>query len=184
MSKILIITAGHHDRDPGAIGNGYKENALNIEIVELVIKRIKQLDPSVNIWTDDSKLTLSQVIGMVKEFATDEDVWVEYHFDASISPKASGATSLVADGARQLSKDIAKELVDIGSTILEIPNRGVKSEKDSARGRLAMLHTKATSVLYEVGFISNPTDMANHQDWKHWLADEHARILLKYYKMK
>ena len=184
VSKTLIITAGHHDRDPGAIGNGYKESALNIEIVGLVIKRIKQLDPSVNIWTDDSKLTLSQVIAKVKEFVTVQDIWVEYHFDASVSPKASGATSLVADGARQLSKDIAKELVDIGSTILEIPNRGVKSEKDSARGRLAMLHTKATSVLYEIGFISNPTDMANHQDWKHWLADEHARILLKYYKMK
>lgn len=179
MSKTLIITAGHHAKDSGAVGNGYKENTLNVEIVELIIKRIKQLDSSIEIWTDDFKLTLSQVIAKVKEFASTEDVWVEYHFDASVSPKVSGATALVADGARKKSKSIAKELVDIGSTILEIPNRGVKSEKDSARGRLAMLHTKATSVLYEVGFISNPTDMVNHQDWKHWLADEHARILIK-----
>lgn len=179
---VLIITAGHHDKDPGAIGNGYKESALNIEIVKLIIQRVKELDPTVIVWTDESKWTLSQLIAKVKAFATSEDVWVEYHFDASVSPKASGATSLVADGARQKSKSIAKELVDIGSTILEIPNRGVKSEKNSARGRLAMLHTKATSVLYEVGFISNPTAMQNHQDWKHWLADEHARILIKYVK--
>jgi N-acetylmuramoyl-L-alanine amidase len=175
----LIITAGHHAKDSGAVGNGYKENTLNVEIVDLIIQRLKQLDPSIEIWTDDFKLTLSQVIAKVKEFATIEDVWVEYHFDSSITPKVSGATALVADGARQPSKDLGKKLVDIGSTILEIPNRGVKSEKDSARGRLAMLHTKATSVLYEVGFISNPTDMINHQDWKHWLADEHARILIK-----
>lgn len=179
MKKTLIITAGHHLKDSGAVGNGYKENALNIEMRDLVVARVKQLAPHINVWTDKDHLTLSQVIAEVNKFATENDVWLEYHFDSSINPKASGSTSLVADGARQVSKNLGKELVDIASTILEIPNRGVKSEKDSARGRLAMLHTKATSVLFEVAFISNPTDMINHQSWKHWLADEHARILIK-----
>lgn len=179
MGKVLIVTAGHHINDSGAVGNGYRENALNIEIRDLTVARVKQLAPHIKVWTDKDQLTLSQVIAEVNKIVTSESVWLEYHFDSAIIPKASGATALIAEGARDASKKLGQELVDIGSTVLEIPNRGVKSEKDSARGRLAMLHTKATSVLYEVGFISNPTDVANHQDWKYWLADEHARILIK-----
>lgn len=174
----IFLTAGHHLRDSGAVGNGYKENALTIEMRDLIAKRIRQLDPNIEVWLDDDKDTLSQVIAKVDKLATPKDLWLEIHFDAGITPKPSGATSLVAANARQASKDIAKKFVDMGSTILGIPNRGVKSETESNRGRLAMLHTKANSVLYEVGFISNPSDMVNHQDWKHWMADEFSRIAI------
>lgn len=178
MNKIFL-TAGHHLKDSGAVGNGYKENQLNIELRDLIAKRISDLDPKQVVWLDYDKDTLSQVISKISEVASAKDIWLELHFDSSINPKASGCTALVAENAREASKSLGKQIVDIGSTILEIPNRGVRSEKQSARGRLAMLHTRATSVLYEVGFISNPTDMINHQDWKHWFADEVARILLK-----
>ncbi len=179
MSKRVFLTAGHHLRDPGAMGNGYKENSLTIEIRNLISKRIKSLDPTIEVWTDDDNDTLSQVIAKINKIATSEDYLLELHFDASISPKASGGTSLVAKGAREKSLDFGKELSEIGSTILNIPNRGVKSEEESHRGRLGILHTAASSVLYEVGFISNPTDMVNYQDWKEWLADDFARIIIK-----
>lgn len=178
MSKKIFLTAGHHLKDPGAIGNG-KENTLTMEIRNMIYERIKSLDSSITVWIDDDHDTLSQVISKINKIATADDYLLELHFDASISPKASGGTSLVAQGARQKSIDFAKELSYIGSTILKIPNRGVKSEVESNRGRLGILHTPASSVLYEVGFISNPSDMVNYQEWKEWLADDFARIIIK-----
>lgn len=179
MSKRIFLTAGHHLKDPGAIGNGYKENELTIEIRDMIAERIRVLDPSVSIWLDDDSDTLGQVISKINKIATSEDYLLELHFDASVTPKPSGGTSLVAEGARHKSVDFAIELSEIGSQILNIPNRGVKSELESHRGKLGILHTAASSVLYEVGFISNPTDMINYQVWKEWLADDFARIIIK-----
>ena len=179
MGNTIFLTAGHHNKDSGAIGNGYKENALNMELRDMITQRIKQLNPNIKVWNDDDNDTLSQVIAKINKVATSNDILLEVHFDASLSPKSSGGTALIADGAREKSQLLGAELVNIGSTVLKIPNRGVWNEKKSNRGRLGILHTPASSVLYEVGFISNPTDMINHQDWKHWLADEFARILIK-----
>jgi len=179
MSKRIFLTAGHNLKDPGAIGNGYKENELTIEIRDMIAERINSLDPSIEVWVDDDNDTLAQVISKIKKVATPQDYLLELHFDASISPKASGGTALIAKDARKSSIDFATELSDIGSRILQIPNRGVKSEVESHRGKLGILHTAASSVLYEVGFISNPTDMINYQEWKEWLADDFARIIIK-----
>lgn len=175
---VIFLVAGHHLKDPGASGNGYQENKLTIEMRDLIATRIRQLSPGTILWVDEDRDTLSQVIAKVNAVATVDDYLLDVHFDAAASPKASGATAFVADGARDKSKTFGKDNVDMVSTILRIPNRGVRSEKLSNRKRLGILHTKASSALLEVGFISNPTDMVNHEDWKHWAADEIARICI------
>ena len=180
MAKKLFLTAGHHNKDSGAVGNGYKESELNIELRDLITQRVKELNASIEVYNDDDDLTLGQVIANVIETATSQDVFVEIHFDASDNASASGTTALVANNAGDKSKALAKELVDLNASILGIKNRGVKSEADSHRGKLGMLHTKAISVLMEIAFISNPKDMELYQEHKHWLADDYARTLIKY----
>src|SRR5690606_34858560 len=96
----IFLTAGHHNNDSGAIGNGYKENALNIELRDMIATRIRKLSPNAKVWTDNDNDTLSQVIAKVGKIATYNDIWVEFHFDASSNHTASGATALVATNAR------------------------------------------------------------------------------------
>jgi|SRR5690606_26759570 len=177
---MIFLTAGHHNRDSGAVGNGYKESDLTKEIRDLTLTRIKQLSPRTKVWADNDNDTLSQVIAKVKGLATAKDIWVELHFDASSNSTATGATALVATNAREKSKELANDLVSIGSKVLGIRNRGVKTELESNRGRLAMLHTPASSVLYEVAFISNKDDIKAYQEMKYWLSDELARVLIKH----
>lgn len=180
MSTTIYLTAGHHNNDPGAVANGYKENTLNIELRDMIAECIRTLSPATKLCLDDDKDTLSQVIKKVSEKATAKDIWLEIHFDSAANNSATGSTSLVANSAMEKSKLLADDLASATATILEIKNRGVKSEKDSHRGRLAMLHTKAISVLLEVAFVSNKLDMELYESWKHWLSDEIARILIKY----
>lgn len=177
---MIFLTAGHHNRDSGAIGHGYKESDLTKEIRDLTAARIRQLDSTVDLWLDDDNDTLTQVIHKVKSKAKPTDVWLELHFDAASSPTATGATALVAANAREKSKKLAADLVSIGSKVLGIRNRGVMSELNSNRGRLGMLHTAASSVLYEVAFISNENDVEAYQDMKYWLSDELARVLINH----
>ncbi len=179
MNRKIFLLAGHHLKDPGAVANGYQENRLTIEVRELIAKRIRQLAPEVPIWLDDDKDTLSQVIGKVNKLATSNDILFDIHFNSFTDAKATGSEAFVHNNASQLSRTIAGEASKWAATILGIQDRGVKTEQQAARGRLGILYTPANNVLLEVGFLSNPNDMAGYEKWKHWMADEQARLLIR-----
>ncbi len=177
----LFLTAGHHFKDSGAVANGYQENLLNIEIRDLVVAELKKRFPGIEVWTDSDSKTLAQVILEVKAQATANDIWIEFHFDSAERIAASGTTALVANNAREKSRLIAADLALVGSQTLAIPNRGVRTESESNRGKLGMLHTAASSVLLEVGFVSNIGDMVSFQKQKHCLAEVYANKIAKYF---
>lgn len=183
---MIFLTAGHHNNDPGAIGNGFTEADLTREIRHLIHKRITQLSPTTNVWLDDDNDPLNQVTAKIGQQIRDQDLVIDLHFDAFTNPKASGTTALVSTNASERSKMIGAELAGMTSTILGIPNRGVRDEKQSSRGRLAILNMKGAAVLLEIAFISNPGDMANYikndEALKYWLAEEIAQILIKFDK--
>lgn len=168
---MLYLTAGHHFKDPGAVANGYQENNLNIELRDLITKELKEKYPDVKFWTDKDTSTLSQVILEIKPQVTSKDYWVEIHFDSSERKAATGTTALVANNSREKSRSLASALASLTSETLGITNRGVKSESESNRGKLAMLHTSASSVLLEIAFISNSSDLQKYQKEKKCLAE-------------
>ncbi len=167
--KTIFITAGHHNRDSGAIGNGYQENVLAKELRDLITSKLREI-ACLKIWNDNDDDTLSQVIAKINKVATADDFLLEIHFDSAERISASGTTALVASGAREKSKDFAGQLAGDVAAIVGITNRGVKSETESNRGRLGILHTKASSCLLEIAFISNRSDMEKYQQYKEPLA--------------
>ncbi|OOG19122.1 hypothetical protein BWD42_04010 [Sphingobacterium sp. CZ-UAM] len=178
MAK-LYLTAGHHFKDSGAVANGYQENNLNIELRDLMVSEFKRKYPSIEVWTDNDSDTLSQVITKVKNQATSQDYWIEIHFDAADVLSASGTTALIANDAREKSLSLAKDLSSVCALTLDIKNRGVKSESESHRGKLGMLHTAASSVLWEVAFVSNKSDMKRFEMEKLCLAEAAVNVIAK-----
>lgn len=181
MRKIFLL-AGHHLNDSGAVGNGYKENNLTIELRGLVTSAVRRIFPEGQIVNDSDGDTLATVISRVNKVVSTDDILIEFHFDSADRKEASGATALIAQGARERSKSIANELAKITSGVLGITNRGVKSEIESNRGRLGILHTKASSVLLEVAFISNVKDLDHYHCNKLKLADEIAKYIVQIFK--
>lgn len=175
---MIFLTAGHHKKDPGAVNEGLKESNLNLELVGLIIERAKQIDPNIDIWTDDFKDTLPEVISKVRSSATKEDVWIEIHFDSAENKEAAGSTAIVANNARARSYNIADRLLII-HRVLNTRNRGIITESKSNRGKLGMLSTAASSVLLEIEFMSNNSAILNYDKWKYWVADEIARVLIE-----
>ena len=175
-----FISAGHNNkgikRDSGAVGNGYQEADLTVEFRDMVIAECLKLGVKVIKDNDDERL--GTYLERIKTGSG--SVVVEYHFDASDKPTATGTTGLIEAEADRLDKAFAKELTDITATTLGIKNRGVITEAQSHRGSLGLMREDGIICLMEIAFISNKQDMISYQNNKKSLAVKHAQIIKKY----
>ena len=177
---MVFISAGHNPKgikvDPGAIGNGYHEANLTVEFRDLVIKQCLKLGLKVIQDRDDERLGT-----YLERIQTGNgSVVVEFHFDAAVSPTATGTTALIEEEADRLDKAFAKELVDLTSKALGIKSRGVLTEAQSHRGKLGLMREEGIICLLELCFISNPTDVRQYKANKEKLAIEMAKIIKRY----
>lgn len=171
----IYISAGHHNHDSGAIGiNGRQENKETIKLRDRILQYIK---PGYRVITDSDQETLSQYLRRIDP--GDGSVVLELHFD-SYNGQASGTTALYMTGAPKESIIFAAELTQMVSSTLGITNRGAKSEADSARGRLGLVHEDGITALLEICFIDNASDMAKYDANIDQLASGVARLLMKY----
>lgn len=176
---MIFLFAGHNFNDPGAIGvDGVSEAKLTMEFRDLVFNRL----PSKQVIRDDDEQSLAQLIKQIKPGSG--SVLLDCHFN-SAGKTATGTEVIIADQANADSRKFASELAFISAAILGIPNRGVKSEKESHRGRLGILHTAAgIAALTEIAFISNPKDLERYHANKINLADSYARLLMHWDGLK
>ena len=179
----IFILAGHHNNDPGAISphTGEKEADLTKELAGMVTERINDIAPDIETWNDDPNDALNRVVAKISERITNKDIICDIHFNSFHSSSATGFEVIVSNNAGQVSKSIANDLCDIIPKVIGISNRGVKTESQTARGRLAIVNLPGVAVLIETAFLSNPTDMDKYHKQKHWVADEIARILIKHH---
>lgn len=183
----LLVTfplAGHHFKDSGAVYNGRQENKETIKFRDTLVPFLKAISTKVII--DNDNQTLSEVIRTLKP--GDGSVLYDVHLNASANSNATGTECLVSNESfknKDLSYKMAMEICDVTSKLLNIKNRGVKPESYSARGKLGILHTKAgISVLHELCFISNKTDMESLDKNRNQLCEAIALILKKYDDLK
>lgn len=174
-----FISAGHHLKDSGATANGRRENKEAILLRELIICEL--FKHNIKVFHDRDTETLGQYLARIKPgYAS---VVVELHFNAAKDPKATGTEVLVADNYTEMSKEFAAELSKVISETLGIPNRGVKTESQSARGKLAFVRKQGCTALIEVCFISNPNDMRKYDENIDRLAVEIAKVIARYDNM-
>lgn len=169
----IYLSAGHYDKDPGATANGYVERDLATELRDLIVPKLG----GYRVITDKDSESLSQYLKRIKP--GEASVVVEIHFNAA-TPKATGAEVLVADNHNKISWDLAGDLSTGIASSLCIPNRGVKTESDSHRGRLAFVRQPGACALIEVCFITNPSDMGKYEQYKEELVDRIAGVLKRY----
>ena len=177
---MIFCSAGHNPKgiktDSGAVGNGYREADLAVEFRNLVSAELARM--GVQFVTDRDDERLAEYLERIKTGSG--SVVLEFHFDASDNPKATGCTSIIGGDADRLDIAFARELANATSLVLGIKNRGVISETASHRGRLGLMRENGTVSLLELCFISNPNDLKAYHAKKNVLAKEIAKILVRY----
>lgn len=175
---MIFLSAGHHDKDPGAVSGKFIERDLTKESRGLIEFH---LDPKQVIKDKDFE-TNAQYQSRIKPGSG--SVLFDIHFN-SAGATATGTECFVnkkdfAD-KNSLSYKMAAEICEVTSKMLGITNRGVKSEAQSQHPRIGVLNLGAgVSVLWEICFISNPLNMAKYTQFKRELNKEVALILKKY----
>src|SRR5690625_1296174 len=158
MNK-LIITAGHHNADSGAVANGFKENEEAIKDRNELVKAVHFIDPTIEVVIDDDNDNLATVIRKINAVGTSRDLLLDIHYN-SASVVATGVEAFINGQDDPENRRIAGRLVELSSKMLNLPNRGVKLESSSQHPRLGILHTVVKrSILLERGFINNANDM-------------------------
>lgn len=177
---MLYISAGHNPNgiktDSGAVGNGKREADLTVEFRNLVIEELKK--SGAKYISDNDSERLGQYLKRAE--TGNGSVVLEFHFDASVNSKATGATALVGVDADDNDKAFARDILYATVSTFGIKNRGVLSEADSHRCRLGLMREKGIVALLELCFISNPADLKAYDLHKAELAGKIADILIKY----
>ena len=176
MRKIFL-SAGHGGVDVGAVGNGYREADLTIELRDLIAENL--ISFGINPITDDNRNALAQTMRFFQNKVAKDSILVDIHWN-SFNSKSTGVEVLVPAQPTKTEKSIATDLCNTISNTLSIVSRGVKTELQSARGRLGWMRLTGENVLIETCFISNPNDMDSYQVNKEKLAKNIADVLLKY----
>jgi N-acetylmuramoyl-L-alanine amidase len=176
---MIFASAGHHNTDPGAIANGYKESYLTQVFRNRIYEEI--IIRGGNVILDKDYETLSQYLKRIQPGSG--SVVCDLHFNASNDPEATGTEVFAANNPESIA--LATELSEAISKVLSIPNRGAKLQHQSNRSSLAILNTKAgISILPEICFMSNINDLTKFFTHQDLLAKIFACTLIYYDNLK
>ena len=162
MGKIITITAGHSNVDPGAVNGQHREADIAQDARNIVAYYLKQ--KGIEIRTDGEgkgNLSLNKAIGLIKGSA----IAVEFHCNASANKSAKGVEALAQSKDKTISQQLCKAVADA----MGIPLRGDRGWKPENSGQHTRLGYVANGgIILELFFISNDQELAIwHQ--KKWL---------------
>jgi N-acetylmuramoyl-L-alanine amidase len=169
QTKTLLISAGHSNTDPGAVGNGYTEADIVLEFRDLVANELKSLGVS---FTKDGEKGDNLPLSTAIKLATEHDISIEFHCNAFTNPNATGVETL----SHSHHYPIGQQICNVASNVLGIANRGAKGESSGQHSRLGFI-ARGNGIIVELFFISNPNDVRKYQENKHTLAYEVAVVL-------
>ncbi|GGJ67034.1 N-acetylmuramoyl-L-alanine amidase [Anoxybacillus voinovskiensis] len=150
--KIIVIDPGHGGKDSGTIGSdGAMEKTLTLNTALRLKQELEKTGAIVYLTrTDDTYLTLQERVRIAHQ--SHADAFISIHYDSSPT-LASGMTVYYYD--QQSDYPLALSLDPFFSNGLSIPYRGVRF------GDFHVIReTTVPSVLLELGYVNNPTELA------------------------
>lgn len=158
----ILCSAGHSNikgLDRGAVGNGFVEGDLAVELRDAVAARLRELGETTVLEDgfDGENDPLKKALALAKQAS----VAVEFHWNASDNPKAMGIEVLSKPKHKELAQTLARAI----GYATGIGLRGVlgwKADNSGQHHRLAFC--EANGLIVEVCFITNVDDMERYRD--------------------
>lgn len=155
MSRKVYLFAGHSASDAGAIGyDGTKESQLTQVLRNGVWHHLWKWGKGIDAVRDLDAWSLPKAVAYLRKNAKPNDLLVEFHFNHN-HPTASGTEAFVHRNTSPENAQLASKMTSALASIMGIPDRGVKTEEQSARGRIGILHAPPRVILLEVCFLNH-----------------------------
>ena len=148
----VFIDAGHGGTDPGALGYGYRESDLNLQVAKKVESKLKSKGIDVKMSrSSDIFYSLSERAEMANDYGA--DAFVSIHQNSAKDKSANGIETYYnrnKEEDKPLSNDIQTQVISqTGAN-----NRGVKNAEFTV-----LVKSKMISALVECGFITNESEV-------------------------
>lgn len=162
QNKVIAVDAGHGGSDPGAVVSGVQEKTINYAIATKLKALLEAQGAKVlMIREQDSTVDIYVRAGIANQARA--DAYISIHHNTASSPKATGTeTWYYPDPEKRAFAQAVHKAV--------IANTGaVDREIKESLGFVVTRETRMPSALVEVGFMSNPQDMAKALDEEYQL---------------
>lgn len=161
----VLLDPGHGGRDPGAVSqNSVHEADLVFDVARVVSQSLDgrkcpndkfMIRTSLTRGEEDAYVSPTHRFNAIRQVSP--HVFVSIHANASENPEATGTETIFRDARDyELAECVHYPLV----RNLGLRDRGIKSDLLTLRRKLAVLNDGITpSILIELGFMSNPSDL-------------------------
>jgi len=173
---MIYIVAGHTGRGTGASSIYLDEGVETIVLRNLICLNFTRLN-FLDFETDDDKDSLQTVLNKLKDKVKKDDIVLDIHFN-SANQSANGSEIFIPTNCTDKEKNLAEKLLKTVTDTLQIKSRGVKVEGQSQHSRLGILHLPCTTVLLEVCFLTNKSDVNRYKENREVLAERIANLFI------
>ena len=176
VNQFVTVTAGHSNKDPGAVNGKFKEAELVSQFRNAVAYYLREA--GIQYKTDGVGATNQNLNAAIK-LIKGSSVAVEFHMNAATSKQANGIETIALPKDKKLAQDLSKAVADAFGSRLRGDN-GWIDQSQSARGKLGFISNGG--LIVELGFISNEEELFQFNA-RYWSAAKAvAMILIKHEK--
>lgn len=148
----IVIDPGHGGKDPGAIGlNDVQEKDVVTSTANYVVQQLEEAGANV-ITTRSGDYFVSLDERARISNSNNTDAYISLHYDTFSAMPVSGVTTYYNSDS---DVSLANSLDSTLSSTVSLPTRGTEQA-----GYKVLRETSAPSVLLELGFLTNPNDLA------------------------
>lgn len=176
VNQFVTVTAGHSNKDPGAVNGKFNEADLAAKFRNAVAYYLREAGIQ---YKTDGVGTLNQDLNAAIKLIKGSSVAVEFHMNAAASKQANGIETIALPKDKKLAQELSKAVADVFGSRLRGDN-GWIDQSQSARGKLGFISNGG--LIVELGFISNEAELAQFNA-KYWSAAKAvAMVLIKHSK--
>ena len=176
IQPFVTVTAGHSNKDPGAVNGKFKEAELVSQFRNAVAYYLREAGIQ---YKTDGVGTLNQDLNAAIKLIKGSSVAVEFHMNAAASKQANGVETIALPKDKELAQELSKAVADAFGSRLRGDN-GWIDQSQSARGKLGFISNGG--LIVELGFISNEEELFQFNA-RYWSAAKAvAKVLIEYEK--
>ncbi|GEK44950.1 N-acetylmuramoyl-L-alanine amidase [Acinetobacter johnsonii] len=176
VNQFVTVTAGHSNKDPGAVNGKFKEAELVSQFRNAVAYYLREAGIQ---YKTDGVGILNQDLNAAIKLIKGSSVAVEFHMNAATSKQANGIETIALPKDKKLAQDLSKAVADAFGSRLRGDN-GWIDQSQSARGKLGFISNGG--LIVELGFISNDEELFQFNA-RYWSAAKAvAKVLIEYEK--
>ena len=171
VNQFVTVTAGHSNKDPGAVNGKFKEAELVSQFRNAVAYYLREAGIQ---YKTDGVGILNQDLNAAIKLIKGSSVAVEFHMNAATSKQANGVETIALPKDKKLAQDLSKAVADAFGSRLRGDN-GWIDQSQSARGKLGFISNGG--LIVELGFISNEEELFQFNA-RYWSAAKAVAVIL------